>query len=150
MLTLFNNFDRLKAMPIDGSPYFKWSEALWLPAVEAYAKPSIEQATNIMRVCKYLDAIRQHYNTPITINSWLRPNNYNKLIGGAMFSFHRTGLAVDFNVMGLDAEKVRQDMRVNKHLVPGCSFETAVPWVHMQLDGKGIFFDPPPKKAALI
>lgn len=150
MLSLFNNFDQLKRLPIDNSPYFKWSEALYLPAVQAYAKPTIEQATNIMRVCKYLDAIRAHYNTPITINSWLRPDKYNKLIGGAMFSHHRTGLAVDFEVLGLTAEKVRQDMKVNKFLVPGCSFENSVTWVHMQLDGRGIFFDPPPKKGPLV
>lgn len=150
MLNLYDNFNKLKAMKIGQSKYFTWHEALWLPQVSAYAKPSIPEAQNIISVAQYLDAIREHYNKPITVNSWLRPQNYNRIIGGATFSFHRTGLAVDFEVFGVPAETVRNDMKVNKHLVPGCSFENGVPWVHMQVDGKGIFFNPPPKKKGLL
>ena len=148
MIKLFQNFNDLKKLNIDDSKWFTWHEALYLPQVQAYA--SVEQAMNVMRTCKVLDNIREFYNTPIQITSWLRPNNYNKMIGGATFSHHRSGLAVDFMVMGLNSEKVRQDLKKNPQLLLGASMEEGTVHVHIQLDGRAMTFNPPPKKVSIF
>lgn len=145
-----SNFNKLKTMPIGNSPYFKWSEALYLKTVNAYAAPTVEQMMNIIKVCETLDKIRAHFNTPVIITSWLRPDAYNKLIGGATFSHHRTGAAVDFNVLGLDADYVRAELKKRPDLTDGCSFETGITWVHIQADDRGMWFPPPPKKKGLL
>lgn len=150
LLKVFNNLDELKKQPIDNSPYFKWSEALYLKQVNAYAIPSMSQAAEIMKLCKVLDKIRAHFNTPITITSWLRPEAYNKLIGGATFSHHRTGAAVDFIVMGLSSDYVRAELKKHPEITQGVSFETGIPHVHIQFDGKGMWFPPPVKHKGLI
>lgn len=150
LLQVFNNLDAIKKQPIDGSPYFKWSEALYLKQVNAYAIPSIAQATEIMKLCKALDRIRAHFNTPITITSWLRPDAYNKLIGGAQFSHHRTGAAVDFMVMGLSSDFVRAELKKHPEITQGLSFETGIVHCHIQNDGKGIWFPPPIKHKGLM
>lgn len=153
MLKLMNNFDQLKSMPIGSSPFFRWSEALYLPRLNAYVKPSITEASNIMTVCERLDAIRKHFNKPIIIKSWLRPDIYNKLIGGAALSHHRTGSAVDFTIMGLSGDTIRNELKQHPHLTVGLGFETGIPHVHMQLmpqaPGGGLWFSPPINKAKL-
>lgn len=150
MIKLFQNFNDLKKTNINDSKWFSWHEALYLKTVNAYAIPSVEQAVNIMKVCKVLDNVREFYNTPITITSWLRPDVYNKIIGGATFSYHRSGLAVDFLVMGLNSEKVRQDLKANPQLLLGASMEEGTVHVHIQLDGRAMTFNPPPKKASIF
>ena len=153
MLPVFNNFDQLKSLPIGASPYFKWSEALYLPRLGAYVKPSITEAANIINVVAKLDPIRKHFGQPITITSWLRPDLYNKLIGGAALSHHRTGSAVDFTVLGLSGDAVRDELKRNPLLTAGLGFETGIPHVHMQVmphaPAGGIWFPPPVNKAKL-
>lgn len=153
MLKLINNFDQLKSMPIGNSPYFKWSEALYLPRLNAYVKPSITEASNIMNVVARLDPIRAHFGVPITITSFLRPDMYNKLIGGAALSHHRTGSALDFTVLGLSGDAVRDELKRHPLLTAGLGFETGIPHVHMQLmlhvPAGGIWFPPPINKAKL-
>jgi hypothetical protein len=150
MMNLYDNFNKLKAMPIGQSKYFKWSEALYLKQVNSYAYPSIPQASEIEKLAMKLEYIREYFKRPITINSWLRPDAYNKLIGGATFSHHRTGAAVDFEVNGLSADYVREELKKRPELIQGLSFETGITWVHIQNDGRGIWFPPPPKKKGLL
>lgn len=150
MLTLYDNFNKLKAMKIGQSKYFFWGEALWMSTTKSYAYPTIPQAAEIEKLAMKLDDIREYFNRPITITSWLRPDAYNKLIGGAIFSQHRNGMAVDFQVNGLDADYVREELRKHPELIQGLSFETGITWVHIQNDGKGSWFPPPIRKKGLL
>ena len=45
-----------------------------------------------------LQAIRDHFGAPVTINSGYRTESYNKKVGGAKNSFHMTGQAFDIVV----------------------------------------------------
>ncbi|MCI9201556.1 MAG: DUF882 domain-containing protein [Lachnospiraceae bacterium] len=47
-----------------------------------------------------LQAIRDHFGAPVTINSGYRTESYNKKVGGAKKSFHMTGQAFDIVVKG--------------------------------------------------
>lgn len=138
-------FNQLKKTPIGNSKYFTWHEALWLPQMNAYAMPTVEQMVNILKQCEHMDRVREFFNTPVIVTSWLRPDFYNKAIGGATFSHHKTGSATDFKVMGLDSDYVREVLRKHPEVTGGCSFETGITWVHMQNDGRGLWFPPPPK-----
>lgn len=120
-----------------------------MSTTKSYAYPSVPQAVEIEKLAMKLDVIREHFNRPITITSWLRPDAYNKLIGGALFSHHRTGAAVDFEVNGLSADYVRDELKKRPDLIQGLSFETGITWVHIQNDGKGIWFPPPMKNKGL-
>ncbi len=150
MLNLFNNFNQLKSMKIGQSKYFTWAESLYLKELNAYAYPTIPQAAEIEKLAMKLDVIREFFGQPIIITSWLRPEKYNRLIGGATFSQHRNGMAVDFSVNGLSAEYVRQELKKRPDLIQGLSFETGITWVHIQNDGRSIWFPPPPKKKGLL
>lgn len=150
MLIVLNTFDNIKKLKIGSSKYFTWGEALYLKQVNSFAIPTIPQMAEIEKLAIKLDGIRDHFNTPVIITSWLRPDNYNKLIGGAIFSHHRVGAAVDFMVMGLSSDFVRAELRKHPEVLQGMSVEMGTVHVHIQNDGKGIFFDPPPAKKALI
>lgn len=53
-----------------------------------------------------LEAIRCHFNSPVTITSGYRSPNYNAAVGGASNSQHLYGTAADFQVSGLDIKEV--------------------------------------------
>ena len=144
MLELTQLINNLKLLKIPGSQNFTWYEALYLGRVNSIAIPSVEQMNNIIKTAAIMESIRAHYNTPIEIRSWLRPDEYNKMIGGATFSHHRSGSAVDFFVQGLTSEFVRQDLKLHPAVLYGASVENGTVHVHIQNDGRAMFFDPPP------
>lgn len=90
---------------IDGSKYFTWAEALYLPKIDDYHIPNEEEIKNICALAAKLNAIREFIGTPFKINCWIRPTfsntsknhgiDYNKLVGGANGSTHIYGKAVD-------------------------------------------------------
>lgn len=54
-----------------------------------------------IRIAKAMEEVRKLYgNRPITINSWYRDPKTNAAVGGARYSRHLNGDAVDFNVAG--------------------------------------------------
>lgn len=53
-----------------------------------------------------LQAIRDHFNKPITINSAYRTIAYNKKIGGAANSYHTKGRAFDIVVHDIPLDEV--------------------------------------------
>lgn len=88
---------------------FIWREALFLREWQWGAYPDREQYQNIIKVSEKLEQIKQMFGgQPIKIVSWLRPPQYNQHIGGAKFSAHMTGEAVDFQIMGVQAAFVRK------------------------------------------
>lgn len=132
---------------IPGSKYFTWAEALLLPKVNAYANPSIDQQMNIMKLAGALDKVRDHYGKPIQITSWLRPDAYNKMIGGAPFSFHKSGAAVDFVIPGLIIELVKQDLQRRADIWPYRGEKDTSNWIHLDLGGDKWFLGYPTRSS---
>lgn len=87
---------------IPGAKNFFWAEALWLPQWFVHVYPSEEQYENIIKVAGKLQYVRNYYKAPIKVHTWLRPDIYNTLVGGAEWSQHKKGSAVDFS---LDSDK---------------------------------------------
>lgn len=140
----------IKTTKIPGSKYFTWHEALHLSSINSYAIPTPEQETNIIKLAKILDGFREHFNRPIQITSWLRPKLYNsKIVGGATFSHHISGSAVDFVVQGLNSDFVRSELKKRPDITCGVSFETDVSWIHIQNDNKSAWFGRPPQGKGL-
>ena len=53
---------------------------------------------NLREVCKQADKIREWLGVAISVNSGYRCKAYNRRIGGAMFSQHCKGTALDLNI----------------------------------------------------
>jgi uncharacterized protein YcbK (DUF882 family) len=53
-----------------------------------------------------LQAIRLHFNKPVTINSGYRTPGYNKKVGGEAYSQHLYGTAADIVVKGVEPRDV--------------------------------------------
>lgn len=121
--------------PIDGSQYFRWAEALWLPKWRIHAFPTREQIENIREMARVMDLIRELLGSkPIKIHSWLRPDKYNELVGGAIQSMHRLGGAVDFSPSAISCDEARSRLEPKLHELkirmednPGSS------WVHVDI-----------------
>ncbi len=59
-------------------------------------------------VRNYLQKIRDYFNSPLTINSAYRTEEYNKKVGGAKNSYHMKGQAFDIAVKGHTPTEVAQ------------------------------------------
>ena len=58
------------------------------------------------KLVEVLQAIRDHFKAPVTINSGYRSVSYNKKIKAAQFSQHQYGTAADIQVEGVEPEEV--------------------------------------------
>lgn len=95
---------------------FVWKEALFLREWQWCCYPDPEQYKNILKVSYKLESIRMIFdNKPIKVVSWLRPPQYNQAIGGAKFSSHMSGEAVDFQIPGLASAFVRKKLESKVH-----------------------------------
>jgi uncharacterized protein YcbK (DUF882 family) len=86
------------------SPHFSWYEA-----TKGGARiPENEEITaSIIRIAKALEGVRDKFGgRSITITSWYRPPAVNRAVGGARFSKHIEGHAVDILIDGLDPRDV--------------------------------------------
>lgn len=85
--------------PIISNGHFTWAEATKggerVPANEAVVKGIIQAARKLEEIRAYLG------NRAISINSWYRDPDSNRAVGGAKYSRHLNGDAVDFVVAGL-------------------------------------------------
>ncbi|TFH85253.1 DUF882 domain-containing protein [Billgrantia azerbaijanica] len=54
-----------------------------------------------------LEAVRQHFDAPVTVTSAARCRAHNASVGGASRSQHLYGRAADIKVRGVDPEAVR-------------------------------------------
>lgn len=78
-----------------------------------------------------LQVIRSHFNTVITITSGCRCEAHNAAVGGVKSSFHKKAQAVDFQVKGVDPEKVVEYIEhVWPHLFGVGTYET---FVHLDI-----------------
>jgi len=89
-------------------------------------------------IVKMADAIREYFGLPMTINNWKWGGKF-KYRGfrpceckvGAKYSLHRTGKAIDFDIAGVSAEEVRQEILNHPRLFPHiAALEKGVSWVH--------------------
>lgn len=124
---------------ITGSKYFTWGEALWMNDSGAYALPTAVQLHNIVNLAQALDKVREHYNKPIMILSWLRTPAHNALVKGALKSAHLEGKAVDFVIPEINTFKIQEELSKNKLLWPWRG-EKGVSWVHLDIKGDVWFY----------
>jgi hypothetical protein len=90
-----------------------------------------------------LDGVRDFFNVPITVNNWYGggPFQYRGYRGpdcpvGAENSYHKKGMAADFDVQGLDADVVRGMIMEHQNdplLEKIQRLEADVNWVHMDV-----------------
>jgi uncharacterized protein YcbK (DUF882 family) len=86
------------------SPHFSWYEA-----TKGGARiPEDESVTrSIIRIATALEHVRDRFDDrSITITSWYRPPAVNRAVGGARYSKHIEGHAVDIIIDGLDPRDV--------------------------------------------
>ena len=89
-------------MDIKLTPHFVLSE--FTRSSTAAAKgidntPTLGSVSNLQYLCeKILEPLRNHFNTPIIINSGYRCLQLNKAIGGVSTSNHLSGYAADIKV----------------------------------------------------
>ena len=86
------------------SKYFTVKECLWLPtwnrmATDADGLSEIIKE-NLIELCTQMDLVREALHAPLTVHCCYRPEEYNKLVGGALNSAHKTGQAIDFDASG--------------------------------------------------
>lgn len=60
------------------------------------------------RLIDILEAIRNHFNSPVIINSGYRTPSWNSKVGGASNSYHCKGMAADIKVKGKTSKEVAE------------------------------------------
>lgn len=82
------------------TPHFTVKDALWLNQWGRLANESdgltANIKANIIKTAAWLEKVRVFIGKPIFIRSWFRSKKYNVAIGGAVFSQHMVGNAVDW------------------------------------------------------
>lgn len=92
--------------PIPGSRWFTWGEATKNGSRLPRSK---EIAQNIINHAIYLDKVRNYLgNRRISVNSWHRPSDVNRAVGGAQNSTHIQGFGSDITVQGIPPLTVAQ------------------------------------------
>ena len=114
--------------------HFKWYELMPSEEYKPYWLILMDE-----RLLMTLDAIREHYKRPVIVNNWMqggsfRNRGFRPMTGdvGAKYSQHRFGRAVDFDVLGIPAEQVRNDIRSGLFPEITC-IEANVSWVHIDV-----------------
>jgi hypothetical protein len=101
------------------------------------------------RLLENLDWIRENLDKPIVVNNWAQGGEYSQRglrctrcilvieqvdLRKVYLSAHIFGKAVDFNVVGMTAEEVRQWIKAHaKDLPHPCRLEESVSWVHLDV-----------------
>jgi len=102
-----STFDLDKPIIPNGS--FTWAEALHAQSDDFPRLPKTKQEVeNIIALAKRLQPIRDRLGKPIRITSWYRPEPFNSRAGGARYSQHLTGKAVDLAVEGYTGAQLRR------------------------------------------
>ncbi len=96
------------------------------------------------RELRTVDAVREYFGKPVTINNWLSGGQFQQRgfrtdVGtGATFSQHRYGRATDKDVEGVTAEEARQEIMKHKERFPLINrMEEGVSWLHTDCGNTG-------------
>jgi hypothetical protein len=90
--------------PIVAGGSFTWGEA-----THGGTRIPVDQSVvhGMIRVATHMEEIRKMFgNRPIKVNSWYRDPVTNRRVGGARFSRHLNGDAIDFNIQGYHPSSV--------------------------------------------
>ena len=94
--------------PIVANGSFTWAEATHdgtrLPA-------SREITNNMIHLATQLQKAREHVGKPFHVTSWYRPPEINRQVGGALYSQHLYGNAVDIYVDGFSGRDLASMLR---------------------------------------
>lgn len=119
------------------SRYFTVKEALYLPSwnrMATEAEMTDITKTNLIQLFTKMDEIREVFGAAVNVHCALRPDLYNKQIGGALNSAHKYGMAVDFHIEGYSCDEIREKilklnllatLKLRMEDLPGSS------WVHI-------------------
>jgi len=120
------------------SNYFSVRECLWLPTWNRMATEddglNDDIKDSLVKLCTQMDLVRDFLGQPISVHVTYRPEEYNKLIGGASNSAHKYGQAMDWSIVGDNCDDLRAklepqleqwNMRMEK--LPGSN------WVHLDI-----------------
>lgn len=121
---------------IDGTLNFTWAEALWLPRWGVHVFPDVNQHDNIISIAQVLQRIRNDYHLAVHVHSWLRPDSYNSLVGGAPQSWHKMGGGVDFSVADIGMDDVRSYLEPKLEEL-NIRMELSTP-MHVHIDNKPV------------
>lgn len=90
------------------SPHFMLSEFIHDDDAEAFRRSDMRSLFEhrLTMVCRVLELVRAELDMPLVITSGWRSSQRNKAIGGAKFSDHPTGYAVDVMCPYLNASKL--------------------------------------------
>ena len=125
------------------SKHFTVHEAIYLPTWGRLATETDgltdEVKANLITLFAKMDIVREYFGKPINVHVTYRPEEYNKLIGGAPMSAHKFGKACDFDVSGMNCDDVRSQIMAN-HLLETWDFRMEMlpgsVWVHLGNDWK--------------
>lgn len=95
--------------PILPGGHFFWREAIHNGDRIPQSKAHVD---NILALARRLEEVREILGGfPMTITSWYRPEPWNSQVGGARFSRHLSGQAVDFIRPGLTGRQMASRLR---------------------------------------
>lgn len=96
--------------PIVPNGNFTWAEA----TKDGSRIPVNRNVTyGIIRIARVMEEVRARLgDRPISINSWYRDPNSNRAVGGALYSRHMSGDAIDFVVTGLHSYTVYDQLNI--------------------------------------
>jgi hypothetical protein len=126
------------------SKHFTVHDATYLPTWQCYHEPSDTEKANILRMAEVLEKVREVLGKPLNVHCWIRPTNvanstsytgrnYNAVVGGAQNSPHITGIAVDFNPVGLECGQGREVLLPELEKL-GIRMENREgPWIHVDI-----------------
>ena len=113
---------------------FTVNDACYLPSWAKLHAPTVQEQANLTLICQFLEKVRALVGKPLKVHCMIRPPEYNKQIGGRPQSAHLEGLACDFSVQGMTADKVRELLvpklelwKFRMEKLPGSN------WVHVDL-----------------
>jgi hypothetical protein len=120
-----------------GSPVHKdaehvsWGEALHFNGASYRAPENAAIVNNIIQVSKEVQKIRDMYGKPVRIHSFFRDSATNKRVGGARFSQHTLGSAVDFSIPGVPVMDIYR--RLDPTWPGGLAYSTKMGFVHLDI-----------------
>jgi len=90
-----------------------------------------EVKANLIKLCQQMDLVRIFLGQPITVHVTYRPEEYNKLIGGASNSAHKYGMAMDWSVDNANCAGIRDRIRPQLEMW-NLRMEKGTPtWIHL-------------------
>lgn len=113
--------------------HFTVFDACWLPKWRCLYMPTNEEQENLIRTCHLMEKARAILDTAILVHVMIRPDLYNKEVGGAANSPHIHGLACDFHARDLDCGTARILLLPHLEKWSARMENNSGNWVHLDL-----------------